>query len=141
VSDWLNPLARGAVQTDPYDYSARYNTQLQPADEAKFQAWASSNDKLRDLYDYDIRGFWQSGGGALDPRGHATDQFKKPNHPTFSDQSQYHGPDTPGGVWGQGTFTPSAHNLSMMSAPALQRYFSEREPDYRLVLPTQQDQR
>ena len=134
MSDWLNPLARGAVQTDPYDYSARYNTQLAPADEAKFQAWAAANNRTRDLYDYDMRGFWQS-GAQLDDRGHGVDTFKKPNHPTFSNQSQYHGPETPGGVWGPDSFTPSVHNLSMMSAPALQRYFQEREPNYRLVIP------
>ncbi len=131
-----NALApQAAPQPDPYDYSARYNTQLAPAEEAQYQAWAAANGKAKDVYDYDLRGFWKSGAAFAD-NGHGGDTFKKPNHPTFSNQSQYHGVDgAQGGTWGDGTFTPSPHNLQMMSAPALQRYFNEREPDTRLVLP------
>jgi hypothetical protein len=127
-------------QADPYDYTDRFNTQLAPAEEQQFQAWAAANGKANDTYDYDLRGAWKS-GAAMAPNGHLPDTFKKPNHPTFSDQSQYHGTGGyQGGTWAGGdgspyTFTPSATNLQMMSAPMLQRYFQEREPGNQLILP------
>lgn len=131
-----------APAPDPYDFSSRYNTALSPAEEQQFQDWAAKAGKLGDVYDYDLRGFWKSGGSFDPTTGHGGDTYKKPNHPTFSDQSQYHGTDGyQGGTWGRGTFTPSAHNLEMMSPPALQRYFTEREPDTRLILPQQQEPR
>lgn len=121
----------GKVTKDPYDFSDRYNTQLTPAEEKEFVKWAGP--KVKDLYDYDLKGFWKAGLG-VDERGHGTDQFKKPNHPTFSNQSIYHGQNGQmGGVWGQTpegqtVFTPSAHNLKNLPLPLLKRYFNEREP-------------
>ncbi len=136
--DPANSLASGSA-ADPFDYTARYNTKLNPAQESLFQAWAAKSGKLGDLYDYDMRGQWQAGQSQKGDE-HGTDTFKKPNHPTFSNQSQYHGTDGHvGGVWGgtdtAPTFTPSATNLKMMSPAALQRYFRTREPDVRLVMP------
>lgn len=42
-------------------------------------------------YDYDIKGYWKEGLPLIpdDPRGHYTDKYKKPNHPTFSEGSIY----------------------------------------------------
>jgi len=132
------PMNGLAPAQDPYDFSDRYNTPLSPPEEQQFQAWAAQSGHANDTYDYDLRGMWKSGGSFDAARGHGTDRFKKPNHPTFSDQSQYHGVDGyQGGTWGEGTFTPTPHNLQMMSPPAMQKYFKEREPDYRLVLPGQ----
>lgn len=41
--------------------------------------------------------------GSLNPTdtstGHYTDEFKLPGHPTFSDESIYNNPRTPGGHW------------------------------------------
>lgn len=124
---------------DPLDYSARYNTPLSPADEAQFQAWAANAGRLNDTRDYDLRGAFKS-GAATAPNGHLPDTYKKPNHPTFSDESQYHGVDGfQGGTWGgtdeAPTFTPGATNLQMRSPAALQAYFQAIEPDTRLVLP------
>ena len=117
-------------KVDPHDYSDRFNTQLTPQEERAFREWAGP--KVKDLYDYDLKGFWKS-GAELDERAHGTDLFKKPNHPTFSDQSQYHTPETPGGSWsvteqGQTVFTPSRHNLNNMPLPELKRYFDTVEP-------------
>src|SRR5690242_7452603 len=87
---------------DPNDFSGRYNTQLTPAEEQQFQQWAQASGRANDTYDYDLRGAWKS-GAATAPNGHLPDTFKKPNHPTFSDQSQYHGIDGyQGGSWGGG---------------------------------------
>lgn len=121
-----------------------YNTHLDTVDEVLFQEWASSHGRKHDAYDYDIRGAWQAlMGGSMseDARGHLGDMFKKPNHPTFSNQSVYHGVDGfEGGVWGktadgQDTFTPSQTNLDNLSPSALQRYFDMVEPNAKLILP------
>ena len=133
--------ALGPQPSDPYDFTARYNTPLSQSDEAKFRAWAQENGKSADeLYDYDLRGAWKS-GAAFSENGHLPDTYKKPNHPTFSDQSQYHGQDGhQGGTWAGGgtapfTFTPGQTNLRMMPGDALQRYFQAREPGVQLILP------
>jgi hypothetical protein len=147
-------IARGflsaAAPVDPSDFSGRYNTPLTPEQEAAYQDWGrrmageGGRNPAADTFDYDMRGFWKAGDG--DPQfagnGHAGDAFKKPNHPTFSDQSQYHGVDGhEGGTWGGGqdgapwTFTPSKTNLEMRDAAELQRYFDEREQGNRLILP------
>jgi hypothetical protein len=140
VLNWpANPLQADPPQVDPFDFTGRYNTQLSPQDEAKFLAWAT--DRMGDLYDYDLRGAWQANAQAAG-NGHYPDTYKKPNHPTFSDQSQYHGVGGyTGGSWGGGngqpfTFTPSTTNLQMMSPAALQRYFQKVEPGNRLILPS-----
>ena len=143
-----NPLALPPGSDDPYDYSARFNTQLTPDQEAAYQAWGQQEALRRggrnpasDVYDYDMRGFWKSGQSFAD-NGHAGDKYKKPNHPTFSNQSQYHGVDGhQGGTWGGGqngqpwTFTPGATNLQIHDPRALQQYFRDREQGNQLILP------
>jgi hypothetical protein len=128
--------------TDSLDFSSQYNTKLSKTDEAKFQEWAKANNKLNDVYDYDIRGAWkamQSGKMSPDERGHLGDLYKKPNHPTFSDQSIYHGVDNNiGGSWadnGQGGYVFKASPTSMWKPEQLQQYFKQYEPDALLVLP------
>ena len=85
----LNVLATAPQnEIDPFDFTATHNTKLSPKEEKAFMAWADKTGKIKDLYDYDLRGFWKSGAGTAE-NGHGTDTFKKPNHPTFSDQSIY----------------------------------------------------
>jgi len=128
----------------PSDMTEQYNTPLPPYEEARFHAWAYANNKLRDLQDYDLRGFWQSQGGVVDARGHGPDTFKKPNHPTFSNESQYHGVDGMlGGTWKQTgknswDFTASPDNLKHRSPQELQQYFNTYESGSRLILPQTQ---
>lgn len=66
-----------------------YNTQLSPSDEAMFQVWKSQNAPHDSGADYDLRGAYQSGLQPSAANGHWPDTYKKPNHPTFSDQSVY----------------------------------------------------
>lgn len=126
----------GAVE--PPDMTNHYNTQLSPEQEAAFQRTPHASD----VFDYDARGEFLSGQNRDNPTGHGADTFKKPNHPTFSTGSQYHGVDGhQGGVWSGGqngapwTFTPSATNLRMHDAGDLHRYFQEQEQGNRLMLP------
>lgn len=129
--------AKGGGVKDPNDYTNAYNTQLTPQEERSFREWAG--DKVRDLYDYDLRGFWKS-GAAFSENGHGADTYKKPNHPTFSVGSKYHGSDgNIGGVWGEDQeghafFVPSEHNLKNMPLPELKRYFDKVEPDVLLSI-------
>jgi hypothetical protein len=132
--------AGGAV--DPNDMTNQYNTQLSPADEAKFQAWAKANPRMGNTYDYDSRGFWKS-GAQQDVRGHGGDEYKKPNHPTFSDQSRYSTAQNPGGHWdpipgsknGGYNFYASPANTQYQSPEDLQRYFQKEEPNSRVAFP------
>lgn len=118
------------------DYSDKFNTVLSPDEEEKYQAWATKNRREKDVYDYDLRGAWkelQSGTMSEDERGHLGDKYKKPNHPTFSDQSIYSGQDgVTGGVWsrnaeGKDVYTPG-RKLSSVEADRLRRYFLRNEP-------------
>ena len=124
------------------DYSDKFNTVLSPDDEEKYQAWATENRREKDVYDYDLRGAWkelQSGTMSEDERGHLGDKYKKPNHPTFSDQSIYSGQDgVAGGVWsrnaeGKDVYTPG-RKLSSVEADRLRRYFLRNEPGVMLDL-------
>jgi hypothetical protein len=74
---------------------------------------------------------------------HFTDQFKKPNHPTFSDESQYHGIDgNQGGSWKQyedqsWSYTPSQTNLDLNGGPlGMQQYIQGNDPQVNLILPS-----
>lgn len=84
------------------EFRAKHNTELEPSEEAKYQSWVKTQSKKvgrdvsKDEIDYDLRGDWKQ-GAERDERGHGGDLFKKPNHPTFSEESQYHGtPDEEG---------------------------------------------
>jgi hypothetical protein len=129
----------GEVEDGPPDLTDQYNTRLSPDQETAFQR----TPYARDVYDYDARGEFLAGQNRDNPTGHGTDTFKKPNHPTFSTNSRYHGADGhEGGVWtemegGRWRFTPSPTNLRMTRPEALRRYFQEREQGNELVLPQQ----
>ena len=124
---------------EPPDMTDKYNTPLSDDQEASYQKWAKAVGHEGDTRDYDLRGAWKADASQAE-NGHFPDTFKKPNHPTFSDESQYSGKDgNVGGKWGgtdeAPTFTPSATNLKNMSADELQAYFKKVEPDSKLVLP------
>lgn len=126
---------------DPLDFTSRYNTPIPPDKLHAFNDWvvkkaaATGRNPLNDKYDYDVNGYFLSGEGS-DARGHGSDEFKKPNHPTFSNESIYHGRDGyQGGSWGNGTYTPSQTNINFHGLPALSHYFQTVEPDTKLLPP------
>lgn len=120
-------------QEDPRDMSGLYNTALSPEEEAAYSAWAQKSGRTGDVYDYDLRGAWRAGLTKTD--GHLPDTYKKPNHPTFSNESQYNGVDgAQGGSWmqnGQGRwiFTPGSTNLNYRTPTELMDYFLRVEPN------------
>ena len=90
------------------DVGDDYNTKLSPSDESKFQDWKAKNAPADTGTDYDLRGAYK-GGAEQAENGHWPDTYKKPNHPTFSDESQYaNTPVTKGmaGHWEGDTFVP-----------------------------------
>lgn len=82
-----------------------YDTALSPEEETQFQAWKRKYAPHDSGEDYDLRGAFKAG---LQPaeNGHWADTYKKPNHPTFSDQSQYAAFGNPGSWEGDTYIAP-----------------------------------
>lgn len=122
------------------DFTDRYNTKLSESDEKLYQLWLKTLPKeQQNTYDYDMRGAWQAGKGQ-GGNGHFTDRFKKPNHPTFSNESIYNGADGQyGGDWlnilGRDVFVPTETNLAQNDSEWLRKYFAEVEPSALLMNP------
>lgn len=117
-------------------YATNFDTPLTEDQEAEYQKYKSSLGEQGTDEDYDLRGFWLEHGEEPHEKGaHFIDKYKKPNHPTFSDQSQYHGADNGmggihiGGSWvGDTGYIPPAHVLNDPKKMAsLQRYMYEAE--------------
>jgi hypothetical protein len=116
-----------------------YDTRLSPDEEAKFQAWRSKlPPDLQNTGDYDLRGAFRANAKEA-ANGHLPDTFKKPNHMTFSAESQYSTPDRPGGTWAQigpedaknptgvWQFNATPANLQAHTADDLLNYFQAVE--------------
>jgi hypothetical protein len=130
-----NPIQAAQI---PFN-SSKYDTKLSPQDELQFQSWKSKYAPNDSGADYDLRGAYKAGIKPDAQRGHFPDTFKKPNHPTFSTESQYSGKDGfVGGKWGEGdSYTPSPTNLQFKNPQQLQQYFQQNEPNSKLNLPPQ----
>lgn len=138
----INPIEyRREISSDVIglDYTDRYNTELSEPMEDSFQAWAKQYNKLDDLQDYDLRGWYkeQLDNGlpvTFEAGAHLNDRYKKPNHPTLSNQSKYDGMDgVQGGVWSEDgkTYTVK-RNMSRQEAENLKQYFRRVEPGVEL---------
>src|ERR1035437_5231124 len=82
------PLAP-KMTPDYKQFDEKFNTRLQPQEEAAFKQWKSQYAPKDSGEDYDLRGALKAGLKPDAETGHWPDTFKKPNHPTFSDQSSY----------------------------------------------------
>jgi hypothetical protein len=67
----------------------QFDTVLSPAEEIEFQKWKKKHAPNDSGVDYDLRGAFKAGIQPDRDTGHWPDLYKKPNHPTFSDQSIY----------------------------------------------------
>lgn len=65
-----------------------FDTPLSHEDEVKFQTWKAQHAPNDSGEDYDFRGAYKA-GLQPGPDQHWLDTYKKPNHPTFSDESIY----------------------------------------------------
>jgi hypothetical protein len=83
--------------------------------------------------EYDTAGYVAKYGQPYQKKGqHLTDEFKLPNHYTFSTESRYSNPTRQGGEWSGSdkngwTFIPSAHNLKTHTRKELEDYFRNIE--------------
>ena len=71
---------------------------------------------------------------------HLPDTYKKPNHPTFSNESKFHSTETPGGKWdkvdGVWYYEPSLLNIeSMGGLKKYEEWFKQNEPGVELMIP------
>jgi hypothetical protein len=153
---WGRAMAESDIP-DKNDFTEHYNTELSAPEQDSFNGWVkdqsdkTGRDVGKDVYDYDLQGYWQKNAGDSEdgPQltgGHLTDEFKKPNHPTFSDQSKYHGvAGNEGGTWEQlpggesgvqaWSFKPGATNLEHHEPAELKSYFDKVEPGNALEVP------
>ena len=87
-----------------------YQTPLNSIERAGFEAWRSQLPRYQQgTSDYDLQGYYKDARNGTDPRAtlvlgpygaHFNDYKKLPFHPTFSNQSMYHGVDGwKGGSW------------------------------------------
>jgi hypothetical protein len=93
--------------------ATNFNTPLTPAEEQQFQDWKRQYAPNDSGMDYDLRGAFKAGLTPDPQTGHWPDTFKKPNHPTFSNQSIY-AADEPGlaGTWDGEKYIPHQDPLA-----------------------------
>ena len=132
----IDPYAEGMISEPDYknlSMTTQYNTKLTEKENEEFNKWASDNNLLRDLEDYDLKGAWKA-GERPDKNGHLTDKWKKPNHPTFSTESIYAKGSNKkkAGHWEGNTFV-APKSLSKQREEWLIWYFKNFEPDAKLV--------
>src|SRR5215471_8001297 len=104
-------------------FNSRFDTILNPQEERGFQDWKSHNAPGDSGEDYDLRGAFKSGVRPDSLSGHFPDTFKKPNHPTFSDESQYAQYGRPG-HWEGDKFiapVPPKPSTSITNPPSIPR--------------------
>lgn len=66
-----------------------FNTSIPAAKQVEYTNWKAVNAPNDSGYDYDLPGAFMAGYTRDKVTGHMPDTFKKPNHPTFSNQSKY----------------------------------------------------
>jgi hypothetical protein len=100
VFDPAKPFTRGVP-------AQAFDTRLAPAEESAFTAWKQQYAPKDSGADYDLRGAFKAGLTPDPTSGHWPDTYKKPNHPTFSDQSIYaKGREAQAGRWEGEKFIP-----------------------------------
>lgn len=122
------------VANDP-----RFNTQVPPELQEQYEQWRQQNVPQGDNgEDYDYGGAFMDNEQRKGPNGHLTDAYKKPNHPTFSNESEYDTGLYPAGQWQGETFQPGTQPPS----PDSQRTTTQLPPEQtgysQPVMPPQQ---
>ena len=141
-------------------FSNAYNSELSADELLEYYIWQDSLAERRSALNgtsleeelkrftmdqgaYDIYGFWKSGDYEnTDSDGHGSDRWKKPNHVTFSNESQYASnyeleeeevdrrTKYKGGSWNKdGGYSPSLHN--MHSTEHINKYLSDGNSETR----------
>jgi len=98
----------GIGSPDQIAADPRFNTALTAAEQPAFQAWKQKMAPGDSGYDYDFKGAFKEGMTSDAASGHWSDKFKKPNHETFSVESQY----APQAIERAGYWTGDTYNRS-----------------------------
>jgi len=128
--DWVGSQEVGYENVDP----KQFETKLSADQEEEFQRWLSEQNKRGNItdgdykfykengygYNYDFRAAYKQGLESsineVDNMQHWGDIGKKPNHPTFSDESKYHKTSGYlGGSWQGEKYTPPSQQPSQPS--------------------------
>ena len=137
LSGQIGKYQEGGENDPEMMFRDEYNTLLKPAEERRFNRWVTKESKrqgrdiLMDMGAYDVRGFWKSGDHKrMDQDNHGSDAWKKPNHPTFSNQSRYHGTNGwYGGNWTEDAgYQPSKQTLQLYT-PDYYKWMFGTEPN------------
>jgi len=140
-------LSLQAIQEKSNESPWTWDTPLKKDDERDFRKWAAkdSSGRFANTFDYDMRRYWKENVKDKEdtaPQGdeHFSDKYKKPNHPTFSTDSDLHGKwGNEGGKWSKlnntWVFEPGKTNLEQHSWESLTDYFQQYEPDAILKFP------
>lgn len=101
-----------------------FETPLTPQEEGQFQEWKGVHAPNDSGEDYDFRGAFKAGATPDPATNHWVDTFKKPNHPTFSDQSQY-AKDAPdmAGSWDGDEYHPAPYGKNPPPSKFFDRLF------------------
>lgn len=118
-----------------------FDTPLSDSGEQHFQRWKQAYAPRDSGEDYDLRGAYKAGITPDPLTGHWPDTFKKPSHPTFSDQSIYSSlTGTRPGTWKGETYTPMP---PMQRAPQTPQemfdFINQPRPGYRVLRNPQQE--
>jgi hypothetical protein len=114
-----------------------------PISDPAFFAWLKKYPHVRQSNDYDTYGAFKAGLTPDPVTGHLNDEFKLPNHITYSNESKYSkGKNAPpAGRWEGNdkdgwTFHATSTNIKNAGGvEALKEYFKNNEKDSKLVLP------
>ena len=131
-------MAKKQKYKDPeFKNVKRFNTRLKSSDMPLFEEWANTPNEMgrlpiHDIGAYDVQGYWKDnvrlGINPNDDRGHGPDKYKKPNHPTFSNESQYSNLLHRGVKWeADGGFSPTRRLKRLYSEEYYNRMF-DSEP-------------
>jgi len=117
-------------EEDDTDYSF-LDTPLSPDGEIGYQIWKRKYAPKDSGWDYDLRGAYAAGLTPDPTTGHWPDTYKKPNHPTFSDQSKFAKdyPDRAGSWNGDQYVKPQFLNPSTGSYEPIRRMGSGQDED------------
>lgn len=110
---------RGAIPA----YTPSFDTILNSDQESAFRQWKARYAPNDSGADYDLRGAFRAGVTPDPKSGHWPDTFKKPNHPTFSDESIYASvaPER-AGHWNGDQFVAPGQPLRLMPVDPLEDF-------------------
>ncbi len=117
------------------EYTPQFDTILSNRQEQQFKIWKKENAPKDSGEDYDLRGAFKDD---FEPNadGHWPDKYKKPNHPTFSDESKYadHNAQTraKAGHWEGEKFVPPSGKQKVAEKPATVAKAEEPSTEKRL---------